>query len=85
MLRRYLAESGCVGMCTNLCKSPVQAFFTDQLGMPLTMKPNFDDLSCDMIFGLAPPHIAEDEVMQQSCFAECSQARLDSVPCHKLK
>ena len=40
---RYLAESGCAGMCVNLCKSPVQTFFTKELGMPLTMKPNFED------------------------------------------
>ena len=23
-MRRYLAESGCAGMCVNLCKSPTQ-------------------------------------------------------------
>ena len=34
---RYLAESGCAGMCVNLCKAPVQQFFTEELGMPLTM------------------------------------------------
>lgn len=34
---RYLAESGCAGMCVNLCKTPVQQFFTEELGMPLTM------------------------------------------------
>lgn len=43
---RYLAESGCVGMCVNLCQQPVQTFFTQQLGMPLTMEPNFEDMSC---------------------------------------
>jgi len=35
--RRYLAESACAGMCVNLCKAPVQQFFTQELGMPLTM------------------------------------------------
>jgi hypothetical protein len=34
---RYLAESACAGMCVNLCKAPVQQFFTQELGMPLTM------------------------------------------------
>ena len=24
-------------MCVNLCKAPVQQFFTEELGMPLTM------------------------------------------------
>ena len=40
LLPRYLAESGCVGMCVNLCKAPTQEFFTEQLGMPLTMEPS---------------------------------------------
>lgn len=83
---RYLAESGCKGMCVNLCKLPVQTFFTEELGMPLTMKPNFEELSCDMVFGERPPIIAADEVMQQGCFAECSQAQPDSVRrCHKMQ
>jgi hypothetical protein len=25
-------QSGCVGMCVNLCKAPTQTFFTEQLG-----------------------------------------------------
>ena len=33
-------------MCVNLCKTPVQTFFTEELGMPLTMKPNFEDYRC---------------------------------------
>ena len=36
-------------MCVNLCKTPTQTFFTEELGMPLTMKPNFEDYSCDMV------------------------------------
>ncbi len=47
-LRRYLAESGCTAMCVNLCKAPTQEFFTTQLGMPLTMTPNFEDYSCEV-------------------------------------
>ena len=47
---RYLAESGCTAMCANLCKAPTQAFFTEQLGMPLSMEPNFEDLSCKVLF-----------------------------------
>lgn len=29
---RYLESSGCVGMCTNMCKLPTQRFFTDTFG-----------------------------------------------------
>lgn len=31
---RYLESSGCVGMCTNMCKLPTQRFFTDTFGTP---------------------------------------------------
>eukprot|EP00210_Caulerpa_lentillifera_P007498 g7164.t1 len=68
---RYLFESKCVGMCTNLCKAPCQTFFTEQLGMPLTMNPNFEDLSCEMTFGAKPPPLSEDQVVQESCLSEC--------------
>ena len=44
-------QSGCVGICVNLCKTATQRFFTEDVGMPLTMVPNWDDLSCDMVFG----------------------------------
>lgn len=29
-------------------QAPTQTFFTEQLGMPLTMTPNFDDYSCEV-------------------------------------
>lgn len=82
---RYLAESNCVGMCVNLCKAPVQSFFTEELGMPLTMSPNFEDYSCDMVFGLTPPPLDEDEAMRQSCLQQCDTALFRDVQCHKLR
>ena len=92
---RYLEESGCTGMCVNLCKVPCQSFFTEQLGMPLTMEPNFEDNSCRMIFGQAPPPLEEDPVRQQPCLSGCATARsgggdggggVDGAPrCHKLE
>ena len=73
-------------MCVNLCKAPVQTFFTRELGMPLTMKPNFEDYSCEMIFGLTPTEVEQDEVMQASCLKNCMTGRAASstAPCHKL-
>lgn len=41
---RYLESVQCKGACANICKLPTQTFFTEDLGMPVTMKPNFDDL-----------------------------------------
>ncbi|KAL0041404.1 hypothetical protein WJX79_002283 [Trebouxia sp. C0005] len=81
---RYLAGSGCVGMCVNLCKTPTQTFFTEELGMPLTMKPNFDDYSCDMIFGQMPPSLDADEVNSQACYDACPQGKAGDGKCHKL-
>ena len=52
---RYLVESGCKATCLHLCKGPTQEFFNTELGVPLTMKPNFEDCSCEMLFGLSPP------------------------------
>lgn len=37
---RYLENVGCVGMCVNMCKFPTQDFFTNEIGIPLTMTPS---------------------------------------------
>ncbi|TKY47953.1 Beta-carotene isomerase D27 [Spatholobus suberectus] len=67
---RYLENSGCVGMCVNMCKIPTQDFFTNEFGLPLTMTPNFEDMSCDMVYGQAPPTFEEDPVSKQPCYAD---------------
>lgn len=41
---RYLESVQCKGACASICKLPTQTFFTEDLGMPVTMTPNFDDL-----------------------------------------
>lgn len=69
---RYLEQSGCVGMCVNMCKLPTQQFFTEKFGIPLTMTPDFEDLSCDMVFGQAPPPLETEEAYQQPCLQECT-------------
>ena len=74
---RYLAESGCVAMCANLCKGPVQAFFTDELGMPLTMVPDFETCGCEMVFGKTPPPLAEDPGLGVGCLGDCPTGRSD--------
>ena len=66
---RYLEASGCVGLCVNLCKLPTQKFFTETFGLPLTMNPNFEDLSCEMVFGQYPPPVEEDKVLQRGTAA----------------
>jgi Beta-carotene isomerase D27-like, C-terminal len=80
---RYLADSGCVGMCVNMCKVPTQEFFTEKFGIPLTMTPNFEDLSCKMIFGQIPPSPAVDDAYQQPCLEQQGSGR--SSVCPKLR
>jgi Beta-carotene isomerase D27-like, C-terminal len=81
---RYLAESQCVGMCVNMCKLPTQTFFTDKFGIPLTMTPNFDDLSCKMVFGQVPPDLSIDEAFTQPCLSECDAGTPSAKACPKL-
>jgi hypothetical protein len=82
---RYLADSGCVGLCVNLCKVPTQTFFTEKFGIPLTMTPNFEDLSCKMVFGQPFPPAENDAAHQQPCLAQqCPTARLANTACPKL-
>ncbi|KAE8690174.1 methionine gamma-lyase-like [Hibiscus syriacus] len=83
---RYLENSGCVGMCVNMCKIPTQDFFTNEFGLPLTMTPNFEDMSCEMVYGQVPPDFEDDPASKQPCFAEiCSLANPNSSVCPKLQ
>ncbi|CAL9111961.1 hypothetical protein MUK42_01220 [Musa troglodytarum] len=83
---RYLENSGCVGMCVNMCKLPTQDFFTNEFGLPLTMNPNFEDMSCEMVYGQVPPAFEEDPVSKQPCYADmCSVANTSSPVCPKLQ
>ena len=82
---RYLVDSGCVGMCVNMCKVPTQEFFTEKFGIPLTMTPNFEDLSCKMIFGQIPLNPADDPDHKQPCLKQqCPTASFAAAACPKL-
>ena len=64
---------------------PTEDFFTNQFGLPLTMNPSFEDLSCEMIFGQKAPSLQEDPIYSQPCFAhECKIGDRES-PRHALK
>ncbi|KDP21385.1 hypothetical protein JCGZ_21856 [Jatropha curcas] len=78
---RFLEESNCVGMCTNLCKIPTQTFIKHSLGMPVNMVPNFDDMSCEMIFGQDPPMLTEDPAFNQPCYKLCKSKRKHVMKC----
>ncbi|WP_052050362.1 DUF4033 domain-containing protein [Leptolyngbya sp. KIOST-1] len=83
---RYLDESRCVGMCVNMCKLPTQRFFTEDFGIPLTMVPNFEDFSCEMVFGQPPPPLETEDAYHQPCLVDhCSLANRDPQPCPKVR
>jgi hypothetical protein len=81
---RYLENSGCVGMCTNMCKLPTQKFFLEKFGLPLTMNPDFETLECEMIFGQEPPPVEEDPVYNQPCFSACNIGSSEKKSCPKV-
>jgi hypothetical protein len=84
---RYLEQSRCVGMCVNMCKLPTQAFFTEKFGIPLTMTPNFEDFSCEMVFGQPPPPLETEDAYHQPCLAQrCDLATSPTLPaCPKVR
>lgn len=82
---RYLEESGCVAMCINMCKMPTQKFFTESVGIPLTMTPDFEDLSCEMVFGQNPPPLETEEASSHPCLQTyCPTATNSPQPCPKI-
>ncbi|XP_057438613.1 beta-carotene isomerase D27, chloroplastic [Lotus japonicus] len=79
---RFLEATNCVGMCTNICKMPSQSFIKDSLGMSFNMVPNFDDMSCEMIFGQDPPALADDPALKQPCYKLCKAYKQHGPSCH---
>ncbi len=83
---RYLEQSRCVGMCVNMCKLPTQDFFTQEFGIPLTMTPDFEDFSCEMVFGQTPPALETETAYQTPCLVDqCVMASRDDRPCPKVR
>ena len=53
------------------------------------MKPNFDDLSCEMVFGQHPPSPSDDPALTQPCLHDCdissdAAAAFGITPCFRL-
>lgn len=80
---RYLEQSRCAGMCIHMCKLPTQDFFTQEFGIPLTMTPNFEDYSCEMVFGQVAPPLEQEAAYNQPCLA--AQGALAAAPCPKIR
>ncbi len=50
---------------------PSQEFFTNGVGLPLTMVPNFETRSCSFIFGATPPPL-EAKILRIKKKKNCS-------------
>ncbi|KAL4522943.1 hypothetical protein Ndes2526A_g07669 [Nannochloris sp. 'desiccata'] len=68
---RYLEDAGCASVCINSCKVPTQTFFLQDMGLPLTMTPNYETYECQFTFGLTPQDEKEDEAFKTPCFVGC--------------
>ncbi|KAI0567642.1 Beta-carotene isomerase D27, partial [Gracilaria domingensis] len=71
---RFLEESGCKGLCVNMCQQPTQRYFTDVLGLPVRMTPNYEDMSCQMTYGIQPLPIDEDPAVTGDCLENCKMS-----------
>lgn len=68
---KFLQQSGCKGLCLNQCKIPAQEFFADNLGLDLTVKPNFETQECQWSFGEKPLPVDEDPSFPKGCLVGC--------------
>ena len=68
---RFLEEAGCASVCVNACKMPTQAFFNEEMGVPMRMVPDYETLECRFKFGLPPSLEDEEEARAVACFPAC--------------
>lgn len=70
---KFLEEAGCAAVCMNTCKIPTETFFREDMGLDLTMEPNYDDFSCQFSFGKQPEAATTADLHSTRCFQSCSQ------------
>lgn len=68
---RFLEESQCASICVNSCKVPTQTFFRQNMGLPLTMTPDYDTGECQFAFGKIPTEEEEKEAKSTPCLLRC--------------
>lgn len=72
---KFLQESGCKGLCLHQCKIPAQDFFREELGLDLTVKPNFVTQECQWSFGEKPLTPDEDPSFPNGCLVGCESRK----------
>jgi len=73
---KFLQESGCKGLCLHQCKLPAQQFFNDELGLPLTVSPNFVTQECQWSFGETPLPPSQDPSFPKGCLVGCESRKI---------
>ena len=68
---RFLEEAGCASVCIASCKLPTQRFFLEDMGLPLTMTPDYDTHECQFSFGLTPTPQSELDAKNTPCLSRC--------------
>ena len=68
---RFLEESQCASVCVNSCKIPTQDFFLHDMGLPLTMEPNYETFECQFSFGKLPTVETELLATSTPCLQAC--------------
>ncbi len=71
---RFLEESGCASVCVNSCKIPTQKFFIEDMGLPLTMTPDYETHECQFAFGRMPTDQDDLDAMGTPCLSRCPTA-----------
>lgn len=76
---RVLEEGGCASVCLNVCKLPTQAFFNDEVGLAVTLQPDYETFECRFVYGKTPPPPEEDEAFNTPCFGQCPITKMGGV------
>lgn len=82
---KFLQESGCKGLCLHQCKIPAQQFFKTELGLELSVMPNFATQECQWSFGETPLPPTEDPSFPSGCLKGCeSRAAMVNSPADSM-
>jgi len=71
---RFLEESQCASICVNSCKIPTQNFFVQNMGLALTMTPDYETGECQFSYGRLPTEEEEREARETPCLMRCSSS-----------
>lgn len=72
---RFLETAQCVHTCLHACKVPTQHFFKEEMGLSVTLRPNFTDFSCRFEFGVEPIALELDASVRAPCITLCPKTR----------